>query len=202
VLVDSRSLLKGRRSENTEYTEWGVYVLTSCSAEQLFKDMMETAEPLKCANPPVYHQSLCEGNLLLRHQLNNAHVCQSVLEARKSHTMSVITGGTEESHALLTIDEEKECFALLRQSCVALAEFYCTPAGVYPEHAILYYGISGVSLVDVMQRVLDRKTEKPAVVYSRGLTNYLKSQLFPCDGLQLAVSEVRNSELNELTLMK
>ena len=35
----------------------------------------------------------------------------------------------------------------------------CRPAGVYPEHAVLYYGVSGVSLVDVMQRFLDRKTE-------------------------------------------
>ena len=30
---------------------------------------MEMADPLKLANPPVYHQALCEGNLLLRSQV-------------------------------------------------------------------------------------------------------------------------------------
>ncbi|XP_062501526.1 BLOC-2 complex member HPS3-like [Corticium candelabrum] len=183
------------RSEGAECTEWGVYVLTNISAGQLFKDAMAMANDLKSTNPPVYHQLLCEGNLLLRSQLNSANVHRAVITRANSQTVLERSAGTKHHQMLLTVDEESECLGLLLQSCISLAEYYCTLSGVYPEHAVLYFELSDLSLCDIIQRMLDTrdamKTDdsEELLCYGRGLTNYMMMQLFPCEGPQLSLSE-------------
>lgn len=64
--------------------------------------------------------------LVVAVKLNSANVHRAVITRANSQTVLERSAGTKHHQMLLTVDEESECLGLLLQSCISLAEYYCT----------------------------------------------------------------------------
>ncbi|XP_056420816.1 BLOC-2 complex member HPS3 isoform X2 [Hyla sarda] len=140
--------VKNKSSSDSEHG-WNLYVVSTTPTLQLYKEMVEYSKRYETVKTHGSIHLLSEAHLLLRAALINPDVVES--------------------------EEKEELMAAFRESCAYLGDCFSSLDTKNTHLALPYYKMSGLSVSDVIERVLSKEQQND---YGKGFIFYLKHSLY------------------------
>ncbi|XP_069831486.1 BLOC-2 complex member HPS3 [Dendropsophus ebraccatus] len=142
------SSVKSKASSESEHG-WNLYVVSTTPTLQLYREMVEYSKRYETVKTHGTIHLLSEAHLLLRAALINPDLVGS--------------------------DETEELMAAFRESCAYLGDCFSSLDTKNPHLALPYYKMSGLSVSDIIERVLSKELQDS---YGKGFIFYLKHSLY------------------------
>lgn len=142
------SSVKSKPSSDSEHG-WNLYVVSTTPTLQLYKEMVEYSKKYETVKTCGNIHLLSEAHLLLRAALINPDLSES--------------------------EEKEELKAAFRESCAYLGDCFSRLDTKNSHLALPYYKMSGLSVSDVIDRVLSKDLQHD---YGKGFMFYLRHSLY------------------------